>query len=263
MKKTISLLAVIAVAGTAFATESAPSNTVGFTSFDVFGDYQAQICLQPLGTGLGLDPMVVFGDQFLGSTSPAGSDELRFFDGSNWTNMWRRTVGTFDMFMGTFTTVDWNKGYRYVSKHGDRTIVIAGDVIPEGTDVTIANIQDGLKNNVANPFPQAYQLAGAGAADVYDLLNDGFTGGMSPALSDAIIGIDPVSHGFQSAWFRTVPGMWMGTLTSLQPAMGYNIQDNTAGGGDYVWDYTIPAGGPVLSAPESSKSKAISAKDLK
>ncbi len=260
LKKSITLLAVVAVAGVAFATESAPSNTVGFVTVTVSDNAAIlnHITHQPRGTEVGGDFTEIWGSQFIGGSSPTTSDLLEEFSNYSWLNKWRLPTGTW---LGTMTGIDHNKSYIFRNRHGVGAVtkVFAGDVIPTGTlvdmgmmvDITNAFIpgQPG-RTFVANPLPMARQIGGV-PGDIYNLIGSGFTFG-APGVGDVI------EHYTGANWINafTMNGInWFGTITALNPGVGYEIADFTPGA-DWNWTFTV--GTDVLAGEQSTKKSKVS-----
>jgi hypothetical protein len=251
LKKSITLLAVVAVAGVAFATESAPSNTVGFVTVNVSDVDGAKnhITIQPRGTELNGDPTEIWGAQFIGGNGPGLSDVLEQYTyAGGWDILFRLPNG---VWQGSITGIDHNKSYLFVNRHGaaNTTKVFAGDVIPEGTYVDMGIVKDAFRTFIANPLPMQRPLSGQGG-DCYNLLGSGFTSG-PPGVGDTIEQYNGV--GWDIA-FNV--GAWQGNIMNLEPGIGYMIADNSVGGGDWNWTFTV--GTDVLASEQNSKTRVIS-----
>ncbi len=250
LKKSITLLAVVAVAGVAFATESAPSNTVGFVTVNV-SDVNGQknhITIQPRGTEIGGDPTEIWGAQFIGGPGPGVSDVLEEYTAAGGWNILFRAPD--NSWMGTITGIDHYKSYLFVNRHGaaNTVKVFAGDVIPEGTLVDMGMIKDSFRTFVANPLPLSRPVAGT-PADVYNLIGSGFTIG-PPGVGDTI------EHFTGIGWnIAFNVGIWQGSIVSMDPGIGYIIADNSA---NADWNWTFTVGTDVLAAEQNSKTRTIS-----
>jgi|SaaInl4_150m_RNA_FD_contig_51_825515_length_1520_multi_3_in_0_out_0_2 hypothetical protein len=261
LKKSITLLAVVAVAGVAFATESAPSNTVGFVTVGVSDDsgMKNHITIQPRGTETAGDFTEIWGAQFIGGVSPAdvpnASDLMEEYVAGGWYNKWRSLSGAW---IGSMTGIDHYKSYFFYNRHGagNLTKVFAGDVIAEGTLVDMGAIASTAipgtpaRTFVANPLPMQRMLTGV-PGDVYNLFGSGFTAGPPGPTGDAI------EHYTGSSWDSAfnIGGNWMGTIASLDPGVGYEIADMTAGAG---WNWTFTVGTDVLATEQSGKTNRVS-----
>jgi hypothetical protein len=160
MKKllTIGFTGILAVA--ALAVESDPSNTVGFIS-------------QTLGTGfstfsacpIGLAADAPAADYIAGQGIPG--DVIYKHNGTAWSGY----AWTADW---TGLTFDYNSAFLFKNNSGAaESLVIAGDVIPVGTDLAMGTFASGTYAAWGNPLPMDIDL------DVDDctLAADGFASG--------------------------------------------------------------------------------------
>lgn len=262
LKKSITLLAVVAVAGIAFATESAPSNGVGFVTVTVseLPEQYNHITIQPRGTEIDGDRTEIWGSQFIGALTSADSDLLEEFNNYGWDNLWRYVNPPYvDTWVGTIANIDHYKSYLYKNRQGAGSVtkVFAGDVIPCGTLVDMGNIVDMTnaalpgypgRTFVANPLPMTRQITGV-AGDIYNLVGSGFTIGYSA---------DKIEHYADPGWDNCFTGdgvNWYGTISALQPGVGYVIVDNTAGA-DYNWTFTACT--DMIAGEQTAKKTKVS-----
>jgi hypothetical protein len=261
LRKSITLLAVVIVAGVTFATESEPSNTVGSVAIEVSDDSSIRnhITIQPRGTEIDGDFTEIWGAQFIGGVSPAdvpdASDLLEEYVAGSWFNKWRNPGGTW---IGSITGIDHYKSYFFYNRHGAANVtkVFAGEVIPEGTLLNMGMISSTTipgvpaRTFIANPLPMQRMLTGF-QGDCYNLLGSGFHGSMGP-VGDAI------EHYTGTVWLSAfnIGGYWMGTISSLDPGKGYEIADMSSG---TDWNWTFIAGTDVLTDEQAdSTGKASS-----
>jgi hypothetical protein len=155
------------------------------------------------------------------------------------------------------TGIDFYKSYFFYNRNGaaNTVKVFAGDVIPEGTLVDMGTVLSTAvpgtprRTFVANPLPMQRVLAGT-TGDVYNLFGSGFTAGPPGPTGDAI------EHYTGTAWLNAFNvGSWIGTISSLDPGVGYEISDMTAGA-DWNWTFTV--GTDVLATEQSSKTNRVS-----
>jgi len=228
MKKllTIAFTGVLAVA--ALAVESDPSNTVGFISRSCAPSSYAAFSACPMGLGTAVPATGVIGGQ-----GASGDKVLK------WAGFWSSFSWTADNTWGGLT-LDYNGTYLYYNGHGvNATLVVAGDVIPEGTNVTMATFSTIGFNAFGNPLPMDIDLD----TDDLTLSADGFAAG------DKIL--DWV--GFWSSY------TYNGTTYGLDLLAGKSYMFNIASGA-FTWDYTIPMPAAVTatSVPTVQKVRAQS-----
>jgi len=208
MKKILTLTLTGVLAAAALAVESAPSNTVGFISRSVNASSYGAFSACPMGVGTNVPALNVIGGQ-----GASGDKVLK------WNGFWQQYAWTADNTWGGLT-LNYNGTYLYYNGHGVAgTLVVAGDVIPEGTAVTMGTFTAGF-NAFGNPLPMDIAL------DTNDLgLNvQGFN------ANDVVLNW----NGF---WQQFV---FNGTTygTSLTAGKSYIFKIAAP----FTWSYTIPAG---------------------
>jgi hypothetical protein len=229
MKKVLTLALTGVLAAAALAVESAPSNTVGFISRSVAQGAYASFSACPMGMATGVPAQTALGNQ--GQLGDQILAFVGFWSTYSWTN---------DFTWGGLT-LDYNGAYIYKNGHtGAGTLVVAGDVIPAGTAVTLATFAGGNSyKGVGNPLPMDVDL------DSNDLTlhADGF------ATNDAILD-------------------WTGFWATYVYSGTYNV-DFLAGksyilrtGAAFTWDYTIPTGALASTPVVTKTSKAPQAVEL-
>jgi len=218
MKKlmTLALTGVLAVA--AFAVESDPSNTVGFIN-QVLASGYSTFSACPIGTTVG----GAASDYIAGQ----GTDGDRIFERSG--AAWVSYVWSADWTGVPFT---YNTCYLYKNNAGAaQNLVVAGDVVAEGTDLGMGDFAAGVFNGFGNPLPLDIDLD----ADDLTLAEDGFAAG------DRIYAMN------NGAWVNfTYDGTTYGT--DLMAGEAYLVK--TAG--DVDWDYTV-GGGAMAVIPVGVK----------
>jgi hypothetical protein len=223
MKKllTIAFTGVLAVA--ALAVESDPSNTVGFISRSIAPGTYAAFSACPMGLGTAVPAADIIGGQ------GASGDRIL-----KWNNFWQQFSWTPDATWGGLT-LDYNGTYLYYNGHGvNTTLVVAGDVIPEGTDVTMASFGAGF-NAFGNPLPMDIALD----SDDLTLAADGFA-------------VDDVILNWNGFWQQFV---YNGATYGLDLLAGKSFIFKVAT--PFVWDYTVMAAPAAsVAAPALPKVKA-------
>ncbi len=219
MKKALVLTLTGICAVAAFATESDPSNTVGFINQTVttgFSTFSA--C--PIGTSVGAPA-----SNYIAGQGTAG-DRIYKRAGSAWVNYnWSPTW--------TGLTFDYNSAYLYKNNSGSgQSLVVAGDVIAEGTALTMATFVTGF-NGFGNPLPLNIDLDG----DDLTLDADGFNSG------------DRIYSHNGTAW---VAFNFNGSTYGLDLLAGesYLVKINGAG---FTWDYTVGAAPAAVEGPAARK----------
>ena len=230
MKKVLTLALTGVLAAAALAVESAPSNTVGFISRSVANGAYAAFSACPMGLGTAVPAQTALGNQ-----GQLGDQILAFV------GFWSTYNWSPDFTWGGLT-FDYNGMYLYKNGHGAAgTLVVAGDVVPEGTTVALATFAGGNSyKGVGNPLPMDVDM------DTNDLTlaADGF------ALNDSIL--DWV--GFWSTF------VYNGTY-GVDFMAGKSYIMRTAGA--FSWSYDIPVAA-LASAPVVTKTvKAAQAVELR
>jgi hypothetical protein len=230
MKKLLTLALTGVLAAAALAVESAPSNTVGFISRSTTAGSYTAFSACPKGLGTGMPAADVLGAQ--GFTG----DQILSYNGG-----WFTYSYTPDNTWGGLT-MDYNGMYIYRNNHGAAsTLVVAGDVIPEGTTVTLATFP-GANTYVGfgNPLPMNVDL------DTNDLtLNaDGFNA------------LDVVLE-YNAGWFTYA---FNGSTYGFDLTAGRSYVMRT--GGAFTWDYTIPTGALASTTAPVKVAKAAKSADL-
>jgi hypothetical protein len=210
MKKvlTIALTGILATA--ALAIESDPSNTVGFISQTLPTGFSAfSAC--PIGDVTGAT-----GGDYIGGQGLPGDIIYK------WQGFWAPYNHSAAW---TGLTFDYNSGYLYKNNSGSaQTLVVAGDVIAEGTALNMATSTGGFFG-WGNPLPMDIDL------DTDDL-------GLYANLTT-----NDKLYNWQGFW---APYTFNGTATGLTVPAGETILFNTAAA--FSWDYTV-GGGALATAP--------------
>lgn len=227
MKKLLALALTGVLAAAALAVESEPSNTVGFISRAVTSGAYAAFSACPMGLGTDVPASTVLGGQ------GANGDRIIRFAGA-----WNTAPWTPD---GTWSglTLDYNGWYMYRNGHGaDGTLVVAGDVIPEGTSFLMKSFVAGY-TGFGNPLPMVIDL------DTDDLGLDaaGFEYG------DKI-------YRFAGSWNTmtyTPENGYFGLV--MEPGGAYLFRTANA----FDWNYTVPSGALAVSNAPVKVAKAAKA----
>jgi len=229
MKRTITLilLLTLALSATALATESDPSETVGFVTidsptnswtmlalpFDVDGDMVSSVFSD--GSG---NPYIT------GGVNPVQSDQIIEVGGSvAWYNSGSST------WMGDFA-VDVSKAYYVVIRNGHP----ATDIYLCGTvDNTTPVNYDPIPGNAWTAI--GYREAGEVLVGNLGLIAAGFTGGVNPVQSDQIIEV-----GGSVAWYNSGSSTWMPATFVIQPGKAYYLVIRNGHAG--LPTYSYPSG---------------------
>jgi hypothetical protein len=231
MKKVLTIALTGVLAAAALAVESDPSNTVGFISHATTPNVYTAFSACPMGLGAGVAAADVIGGQ-----GASGDKILRF------TTAYSSFLWTADGTWGGLT-LDYNGTYMYRNGHGVAgTLVIAGDVIAEGTTVTMADFGVGFKG-FGNPLPMDVDLD----TDDLTLAADGFASG------DKIL--DWNGAGWASYTYN-------GTSYGVDLTAGKSYVFKTAA--PFTWDYTVGGGAMAeIEAPVRVARTAASAGNLR
>lgn len=245
MKKVLLVIACLAIAATAFAQQSDPSNDVGYVKLNIVGSGTPGV-ISALSFGLPFKFWAVtagiptYGTEstrpssIVGAQANPGSfttaDRINRVDNGQFAyrlapaNNWAGSLETNqNMIPG--------RGYQYVNRTGAaRTLVLAGDVDNTG-DYGITNI--------AAPNPPAVQAATAYSwrdsrnvgRENLNLLEDGFVGG-SFTTSDRVA----QTVGGSFFYYNSTTLAWAGALTAIVPGQYYNIVNKHAAAWPYSYD---------------------------
>jgi hypothetical protein len=215
MKKLLTIALTGVLAASVFAVESDPSNTVGFinqvlpTGFSTFS-----FC------PVGLANPEAAGDYIAGQGT--AGDIIYSRDGAAWV-AYAWSAGWAGL------NAVYNKAYLYKNNSGSaQSLVVAGDVIPEGTNVTMATFSAANYNGFGNPLPMNIDLD----TDDLSLDADGFQAG------------DRIYEMVGGAW---VNYNYNGTTYGVDLMAGEAYLFYTASA--FTWDYTIPTPPAVAVAP--------------
>ena len=231
MKKLLTLALTGVLAAAALAVESEPSNTVGFISRSTTAGSYTAFSACPKGLGIDMPAVSVLGTQGF------NGDQILAYDGG-----WLTYSYTPDNSWGGLT-MDYNGMYIYRNNHGAAaTLVVAGDVIPEGTNVTLATFP-GANTYVGfgNPLPMDVDL------DTNDLTldADGF------ATGDIVLE-------YNGGWLTYV---YNGATYGYDLTAGRSYVMRT--GVAFTWDYTIPTGAVASTSTAPLKvAKAATSVEL-
>jgi len=200
------------------------------------------------------------GCQLTGDAVPIGSDLVVTYDASTalWSTAWYQNSGP-NAWKGTLTEIEADKSYWILIRddHPDLILTMTGAV---SDTHRIIPLQPGPSSNyVGHTYAVICSLGGPSGDDA-ELLGNGFTGAISPIISDQIQHFD--GSNWYTAWYKTSgPGpslIWKGWLSSSQtmdypyfePGNGYIIQVSEGHAfTDDQWVYPVP--------PDYSKSAGI------
>ena len=241
MKKLIAIIAILAFATTVFATESDPSETVGFIKID------ADVGYTPFGLPftfydalhaqtMALDDII--GAQFTGSPIPPQSDQI--IDINTGAYGTYNSVASAWVGMTSFTAN--HAQYAYVlSGHPNVDMYLAGQVDQSSIDFGTMDV--------------GYNVVGireAGVVNVsdLDLVSSGFTGSPIPPQSDQLIDMNT------GAFATYNPGTltWVGALTTVTPGHTYYVFVRS-GHTPFDWTYD-PTGAKASKSTNVIKVKA-------
>ncbi len=190
MKKLLAIALIGVLAAAALAVESDPSNTVGFVSQTVpDGNSAFGICPQ----GLEVDKSVGL---ILGGQGTDGDKIYEMVAGA-WVT-WTKTAGSWGALL-----MSYNEGFLYNNDTGaDQSLVVAGDVVAEGTVVDMGDFPAGQNVMWGNPLPIDIDLdtddLGLGFQNgdkIYDMAGgawvtwtyDGFTYGLDLLIGEGYL----------------------------------------------------------------------------
>jgi len=194
------------------ATESGPSNTVGFWKLEV-GRGFTQISFPLLPADKSVNN--VLGSQLTGGTTSAQSDQVL---------RWNAATGQFQMCWYNTAQGSWQGDFDRFSESESYWIYVQPDHPVTQTIVTFGNVVEVPYFNMGSMGP-GYNAIGsvwAIAAPVSLAGLNGFLGGMYLFQSDLLMGYDAATGNYTYAW-RTENGNWQGNLTQLEPLHGYWI----------------------------------------
>ena len=241
MKKLIAIIAILALATSAFATESDPSETVGFVKIDAPANFYTALAL-PLEVD-GQMVSTVFADgagvpYITGGVNPVFSDQIQEI-GTGLTAWYNSGTSTW---IGDFA-VDVTKAYLAVIRSANP----AADIYISGTvDNTTVVTYDPIPAN----FYTAIGFREAGSAVMISnigLLTAGFTGGVNPVFSDQI---QEIGTGL-TAWYNSGTSTWIGDF-ALTPGKAYLLVIRNGHTGLAAYSY------PASRSDNLSKDKKLS-----
>ena len=240
MKKLIAIIAILALATSAFATESDPSETVGFVKLQCnAGDYTpfalpfTFYVAHPTPT-MALDDII--GAQFTGGVAPFLSDQIKDINtgASGWYN-----TGTGSWTLANFTANHGNYA-NVLSTHPAVDMYLAGQV--DQSVIVFGTMAAGNYNAVG------IREAGEVSVADLDLVSSGFTGGAAPFQSDQIKDMNTGN----SAWYNTGTSTWVGGLTNIIPGHVYYIYV-LSGHTPFDWTYNPTGAKASKSTGENIK----------
>ena len=223
MKKVLILCLTGALACTAFA-DSSISNTVGFINQTVTPGFST-FSATPIGTGVD----VPAGDYIAGQGTPG--DIVYAREGAAW-------VGYAHSATWAGLNFTYNRAYLYRNNSGSsQNLVIAGDVVEEGTDLAMGSFVLGF-NGYGHAIPMDVDLD----SNDLTLAADGFSNG------------DVLYEHNGSAWVAyTYDGSTYGL--DLLAGESYLVKVNSAA---FDWDYTVGTT-PAAVVPQARKSAKVRA----
>lgn len=223
------------------ATESGPSNTVGFWKLDVHrGFTQVSFPLLPADKSVN---NVLAGQLTGGATSSESDQVLRWNHQTNSFQMVWYNTGT-STWTGDFTQFAESQSYWvYVQPtHPEtQTLVTFGNVV-ETPSYAMGSMTPGY-NAVGSVWAEPAPLAQAGLS--------GFQGGSYLFQSDQLISFDALTGSFKYAW-KNQAGVWQGNLTQLEPLKGYWLFIAPGHAGFNWSNYPQPYMGPANFMPQPS-----------
>lgn len=249
----LSVLLVVSLLlpGIGTATDSGPSNTVGFWKLEVQpGFTQISFPLLPAVKSLNN----VIGDQLTGGTSIEESDQIMRWNPSSarFLTAWYNT--STNQWTGEFSELSESEAYWiYVQPDhpANQTIVAFGDVIEEPT-YNMGSMTVGY-NAIGSVWAMPSLLTNAGM--------NGFQGGFYLFLSDLITTYDAATGSHTYAWKNDFDE-WQGNLTSIEPTKGYWIYIAPGHPGfNWTFPQPNPSGldnrGPINSYPDFNSIRQI------
>lgn len=247
MKKVMFVVLSLLIVSAAFATESGPSNKVGYTKINALGGAGTVstpfgIAFQTWDVPIGNVPTYgvnsscpddIFGDQTACNTLTLADRILRQDNGQF---AYRNSVASC-AWAGQLQTncgAVPGRAYWYQNKTGaDRPLVVAGEVNNTGNYATIAMTELAF---TAYGWRDSRDLD----RDDLNLLAAGFTGG---TLTNSDRCVDQISGEF---FYRTATA-WAGALNPVRPGRAYWIQNKDHA--NDTWSYNYDASGASLSLP--------------
>ena len=224
MKKALVLALTGVCVVVAFATESDPSNTVGFINQTVPVGYSTfSAC--PIGAGVGVSAATYLA----GQGSP--TDKIFEYTPGGW-------VPYDYAFWASSLNFNYNSHYVYQNLAGfPQSLVIAGDVIAEGTPLLMGNFVPGF-NGYGHPLPMNNNLN----VDDLDLIASGYG-----TAGDAI--------------YEMSSGSWVPYVFPFLPTLNAGESYIVKSGSTFTWNYTVGATPVAVETPsvrKTAKSQSIS-----
>jgi hypothetical protein len=213
MKRVLTLTLAGGLFTLAGAVDSDPSNAVGFFSRSSAASSYTAFSASPMGLLVNEPALNVIGGQ------GANGDKIL-----KWAGFWQSYNWTPDFSWGGLT-LNYNGTYLYFNGHGVAgSLVVAGQVIPEGTTVTLATFIAGY-SAFGNPLPMDIDLDD----DDLTLDDDGFDNGdtilnwnnfwQSFVFNGTTYGVDLI--GGRSYIFKVAtPFNWVYTIPLPPPLAG-------------------------------------------
>jgi hypothetical protein len=206
------------------ATESQPSNTVGFWKLEVGRDY-TQISFPLLPADKSVDN--VLGDQLTGGNNPEDSDQIL---------RWDPAAGQFQMCWFNEGTGAWEGDFDSLSESSSYWIYVQQDHPVTQTLITHGNVIE-TPFYIMGAMAPGYNAVGsiwAIPAPISTSGLTGFQGGLYLFQSDLIMNYDAATGSYSYAW-KDGNGNWLGGLTQLEPLRGYWIYV-APGHPGFVWN---------------------------
>ncbi|MFH1863081.1 MAG: hypothetical protein ABH878_09765 [bacterium] len=238
---TVLVLALVGFPCWVIATESGPSNTVGFWKMNVYQGYNhVSFPLLPEDQTVNN----VLGDQLTGGATQGESDQVLRWDAS---------TGQYQICWYNSSTGNWQGGFSTFSEAESYWIYVPSNHPTQQTVVTYGNVveESSFDMGVMIPGYNAVGSVWATSASIANAGLTGFQGGMYLFLSDLIMNYDANSGDYTYAW-KTDGGIWQGSLNSFEPLKGYWLYI-APGHTGFDWsDYPQPIGGMLNGTPQGS-----------
>jgi len=263
MKKVMFVTAVLVslvFVGTCLGLESAPSNKVGYTKFDVSLGTTGSPYAQPFGLAFKFWNVVSNVPQYgVESTKPSSIVGSQTNQGNSSTAdrisrqggdfAYRNTLGNWAGNLETTSGMINAEAYYYINKSGvARTLVLAGEADTTGVGINTKTITApaAAGQNVSTSY--SYRDPRVRNRAELNLLGSPygsqFLGGSS-STSDRLS-----EQGGNFCYYSTSSSAWAGTLTGATPGKAYYIINKHVGN---TWSYTYLADGGPISMPPGDR----------
>lgn len=270
MKKVMFVVLSLLIATAAFALESGPSNTTGYTKTVAVGgpgtvSTPFGIAFQTWDVPTGgvpsygvnsSDPSDIVGDQTFCGTLALTADRILRQDNGQFAIRNSASACAWTQLLETNHNMLPGRAYWYQNRTGaNRDLIIAGEANITTTYGTVTITAPAVNGQTVSTPYSWRDPRSRDRADL-QLLASGFTGG-TISTSDRVL----AQVGGAFFYRRTSDNTWQGTQLTVEPGFAYWIQRKWVGAYNYTYDptsnadLTMPGGGTKIATSKSDLQK--------